>query len=272
MTGAVVDTLASLRADRIVVVRREKAVVSDVSLEIQLGEVVAVVGANGAGKSTLLRALTGLQSLHAGNVLLADVALSNYERRALAKHIAYLPQDRTVHWDMTAERVVALGRLPHRTFMAGETFDDATAIADAMKRMDVMQFAQRPIATLSGGEQARVLIARALAQQAQFIIADEPTAGLDYVHTLQLCDELRHIASHGRAIVIAIHDLSIAARYADRIVILREGVCIANGPPAQVLSTRNLAAAFDVNAIVTEVDGLPVVLAASPLTSDSGSR
>lgn len=271
MTDIISDDSISLHADRIIVFRGNKAVVSDFCLVVQPGEIIAVVGANGAGKSTLLRTLAGLQIAHEGKVLLGDIALSNYERRALAKYIAFLPQERTVHWDLTVERVVALGRLPHRNFSAGESTIDVAIITDAMKRMNVMQFAQRPIATLSGGEQARVLIARALAQQAKFIIADEPTAGLDYVHTLEMCDEFRHIARQGRAIVIALHDLSIAARYADRIVILLKGACIANGPPAQVLSTHNLAAAFDVNALVSDVNGLPVVLAASPLTSKSGS-
>lgn len=271
MTDTVTNNSARLRADQIVVHRGQSAVLSNISVDIQPGEVVAVVGANGSGKSTLLRTLAGLQRVYKGQVLLGDVALTRYERRELAKSIAHLPQDRTVHWNMTCERVVALGRLPHRNLVAGDSETDLTVITDAMQRMDVMRFAQRPIATLSGGEKARVLIARTLAQQATFIIADEPTAGLDYVHTLQLCDELRRIASQGRAIIFALHDLSIAARYADRIVILRKGACIANGPPAQVLSTSNLAAAFDINSIVTEVNGMTVVLAASPLTSERGS-
>ncbi|PPC85132.1 MAG: ABC transporter [Hyphomicrobium sp.] len=271
MRDTVTNKSARLRADQIFVHRGHSAVLSNINVDIAPGEFVAVVGANGSGKSTLLKTLAGLQNVHKGQVLLGDVALSSYERRTLAKSIAYLPQDRTVHWNMTCERVVALGRLPHRNFVAGDSATDANIITEAMERMDVVRFAQRPIATLSGGEKARVLIARTLAQQATFIIADEPTAGLDYVHTLQFCDELRRIASQRRAIIIALHDLSIAARYADRIVILRRGACIANGPPAQVLSTGNLAAAFDINSIVTEVNGMPVVLAASPLTSESGS-
>ena len=171
-----------------------------------------------------------------------------------------------MHWALSAERVVALGRLPHRSFAAGESVDDHAAIARAMTGMDVMQFAQRPIATLSGGEQARVLIARALAQDARVIIADEPTSGLDPAHALSVFDQFSAISREGRAVVTALHDLSLAARYANRIVIVKSGACIADGPPAQVLSKTNLASAFNIDAYLTHVGDVPVIVPTSPLT------
>ncbi|MGL5734263.1 MAG: ABC transporter ATP-binding protein, partial [Beijerinckiaceae bacterium] len=168
--------------------------------------------------------------------------------------------ERSVHWSLKSERVVALGRLPHRSFAAGENDKDRAAIASAMARMDVAAFKDRPIAKLSGGERARVLVARALAQEAEYLITDEPAAGLDPAHSLALFEELARLARDGHGVLTALHDLSFAARFATRIVLLKEGRCIADGPPAHVLSKDNLAVAFGIDAIVSEVSGIPVVL------------
>ncbi|MEQ1718579.1 MAG: ABC transporter ATP-binding protein, partial [Hyphomicrobium sp.] len=195
--------------------------------------------------------------------------LGHYERAELGRRIAYLPQDRTVHWGLAAEHVVALGRLPHKSFAAGPSEKDRAAVSDAMMRMDIVHLKDRSVARLSGGERARVLVARALAQDAQYLIADEPTAGLDPAHSLTLFEELRRLGHEGKSVVTALHDLSLAARYATRILLLKDGRCIADGPPAQVLSNTNLATAFGVDAIVAEIAGLPVVLPRSPLRTTS---
>ena len=257
---------ALLEAKSISFARGARDVVRDVNVIVAPGDVIAIVGANGAGKSTLLKCLAGLLAPRDGVVTSMGEDIAGVARRELATRIAYLPQDRTVHWSLAAERVVALGRLPHRAFAAGESQDDRAAIRSAMQRMDVMQFAQRPIATLSGGEQGRVLIARALAQDAHVIIADEPSAGLDPAHSLKLFAEFVRMASEQRAVVVALHDLSFAARYATRIVVMKQGRCIANGPPAQALSKAIIAEAFAVDALVTQVGDIPVILPASPLT------
>lgn len=257
---------ARLSADNLVVALGPADVVRGVSLAVGPGELVCVIGANGAGKSTLLRALAGLLAAKGGRVTLDGNALADYDARALARRIAYLPQDRTVHWQLSAERIVALGRLPHRSSVAAESDVDRQMIRRAMQRMDVWQFSQRPIATLSGGERARVLVARALAQGAQFVIADEPTAGLDPAHSLLMFDEFRRLAGDRHAIIVALHDLSLAARYASGIVVLRQGECIAIGPPAQVLSSATLAAAFGVDAAIVEIGGIPVFVPRAPLT------
>lgn len=243
-----------------------RTVLKDFSLAVAPGEIVVLAGPNGAGKSTALKLLTGLIAPQTGAVTLEDRPLAEYDLRDLARAIAYLPQDRTVHWSMPCERVVALGRLPHRRFSAAESAADQTAINDAMASMDVSQFSERPIATLSGGERARVLVARALAQQARYIATDEPTAGLDPAHSLRLFQEFKRLSEKGHAIVTALHDLSLAARYATRVVLLKDGACIASGPTAQVLSRENLAKAFSVDAFVTEIGGFPVVLPVTPLT------
>lgn len=257
---------SALRADAISVSLGGRKVLDGISASISPGEFVAVVGANGAGKSTFLRTLAGLIKPDTGKVFVDGALLNDLPPRDVARAIAYLPQDRTVHWPLDAERVVALGRLPHRSFAAAENDRDRDAIRSAMTRMDVMPFAQRPIVTLSGGERARVLVARALAQQARYLIADEPTAGLDPAHALHLFAEFQSIARDGNAVITASHDLSMGLRYATRVVLLSRGKCIADGPASAVLKKDLLAQAFGIETIVTTIDGIPVVVPASPLT------
>lgn len=255
-----------LAAQGVSVTLGSRTVLHNLSLQVMPGEIVVLAGPNGAGKSTALKVLAGLIKPASGSVTLNAQPLSGIDLRERARAIAYLPQDRTVHWSMPCERVVALGRLPHRSFSAAESAGDREAIEKAMQSMDVLQFAQRPIATLSGGERARVLVARALAQQARYIVTDEPTAGLDPAHSLRLFEEFKRLAGQEHAIITACHDLMLAARYATRVVLLKEGRSIANGTPAEVLSKTNLAEAFAVDALVTVCQGFPIVLPVSPLT------
>lgn len=250
----------SLRADNASVRLGTRLAVEKLSLDVKPGELVAVAGANGAGKSTALKLMAGLIAPEAGGVALDGRPLAGFSGPELGRRIAYLPQDRTVYWSLKSERVVALGRLPHRSFAAGENDKDRAAIASAMVRMDVAGFADRPVSKLSGGERARVLVARALAQEAEYLITDEPAAGLDPAHSLALFEELARLARDGHGVLTALHDLSFAARFATRIVLLKGGKCLADGPPAHVLSKDNLAAAFGIDAIVSEVSGIPVVL------------
>ena len=256
----------ALSAETVSVTLGDRQVIDRISASIAPGEFVTVVGANGAGKSTLLKTLAGLIKPQSGRVTIDGALLSDLPARDVARAIAYLPQDRTVHWPMTAERVVALGRLPHRSFAAAETESDRDSIETAMTRMDVMPFAQRPIVALSGGERARVLVARALAQQARYLIADKPTAGLDPAHALHLFAEFARIARDGNAVITASHDLSMGLRYATRVILLSRGACIADGPASAVLKNDLLAQAFGIETIVTTIGGIPVVVPASPLT------
>ena len=258
--------IEALSADGISVSLGDRLVIEKLSASIRPGEFVTVVGANGAGKSTLLKTLAGLTKPQSGRVTVDGAPLSDMPSRDVARAIAYLPQDRIVHWPMTAERVVALGRLPHRSFAAAETENDRDAIQTAMARMDVVSFAQRPIVALSGGERARVLVARALAQQARYLIADEPTAGLDPAHALHLFAEFARIASEGNAVITASHDLSMGLRYATRVILLSRGKCIADGAASAVLKNDLLAQAFGIETIVTTIDGIPIVVPASLLT------
>ena len=260
------STQSSLCAEAISVDLGTRTVLRDFTTRIVPGEFVAVVGPNGAGKSTALKALAGLIEPVRGRVLLDGNPLAQIERRDAGRAIAYLPQDRTVHWPLEAARVVALGRLPHRSFASAETQRDRDAVSSAMQRMDVLQFSQRPIVALSGGERARVLVARALAQEARYLIADEPTAGLDPAHTLHLFQEFARLAREGNAVITALHDLSLALRYASRVILLSEGRAVADGPAASVLTRERLAQVFGIETIVTTIEGIPVVLPSSPLT------
>jgi iron complex transport system ATP-binding protein len=242
-----------------------RRVLTDVDLAVSPGEIVAVIGANGAGKSTLLKAMAGLITPGAGVVTIGERALPDLDRRALGQQLAYLPQDRTVHWPLTVRRLVALGRLPFRTRIAGPSADDRDAVADAMAAMDVAAFADRAVTELSGGERARVLLARALAQRPRFIVADEPTTGLDPAHGLTLFAQFVRMAALQRAVIVALHDLSLAARYCHRVLLLKDGAALAEGSPRDVLTPEWLAQAYGVRATVAQIDGRPVVLPIEPL-------
>lgn len=237
---------------------------------VKEGELVAVAGANGAGKSTALKLLAGLLRPVSGKVMLGGEPITDIAASELGRQIAYLPQDRTIHWGLRVERVVALGRMPHKSFSAAMNAADEEAVHKAMQRMDVVHLAQRSAAQLSGGERARVLLARALAQEARYLIADEPAAGLDPAHALALFEDLRRLAEHeGRGVLTALHDLSFAARYATRVLLFKDGHCIADGPADEVLCRANLAEAFGIDAIMSHVDGLPVFLPRSSLRNKS---
>lgn len=186
------------------------------------GRITAVLGPNGAGKSTLLRAAAGLIP-HRGDVLLDGQPVAAMPARARARAIGYLPQDHLVHWDVTARDLVALGRAPHRSPFASESEADRAAVADALAATDSADFADRGVLTLSGGERARVLLARVLAGAPRWILADEPLASLDPAHQLDLLDRLRRIADDGIGIVLVLHDLAQAARVADDILVLSHG-------------------------------------------------
>lgn len=241
-----------------------RPILERVSCETQAGKITAVIGPNGAGKSTLLRAMAGLLPLEGGSLDFEGRALHALERTELARSIAYLPQERTVHWPLAVERVVALGRLPHRAGMMPDTRDRA-AIDAAMQTMDVSGLAHRPVSQLSGGERARVLVARALAQESRVLIADEPTAGLDPSHALGLFGTFRQLAAEGRAVIVALHDLTLAARFCHHVVLLVAGRVAASGPAADVLQPGTLSAAFNVTIANGLVADVPVVLAVAPL-------
>ena len=232
-----------LALDQVTVRRGPRKVLDAVSFSIRPGEVVALLGPNGAGKSSLLRAALGLLPAQ-GEIWLGDDLLQGLTPRQRALRLAYVPQERAVAWSLDVGTLVALGRQPHRATPQA----DAAAVAAALEAMDMAGFERRPATELSGGERARALIARALAQEAPLLLADEPTAGLDPAHQLGLMARFRALAAQGSAVLVAIHDLGLAARWCDRVILLHRGRVVAAGPPAATLTPDALARVYGVTA------------------------
>jgi iron complex transport system ATP-binding protein len=238
-----------------------RAVFRDVSFAIFPGELVALCGPNGAGKSTLLRLLVGLHEPVAGSVRLGNALVGELPRREIARRAALLPQDAPYDLPLTVREAVALGRLPHRQRFQTISEADLDAVARALLLTDTTALADRPVTEISGGERQRVSLARALAQEAPLLLLDEPIAGLDLAHQLQALDLLRATVDTGRAALVALHDLSLAARRCDRMLLLAEGALQADAPPAAVLTPESLARHFGVRAeIRTDSAGRPFVL------------
>ncbi len=223
-----------------------RRIVCGVSLELRGGSLLALIGPNGSGKSTLLRLLGGLWQPSEGAALLDGQSLKYLPRRAIARGIAYTPQDTHLDFAFTVREIVMMGRHPHLGRFQPEGERDRAAAGEAMRRADVLHLAERFVTELSGGERQRVLIARSLATEAPIILLDEPTANLDIAHALDLLALCRALAREGKAIAIALHDLNLAARFADEIVLLDRGGVAAYGKTAAVLSPEIIGEVFGV--------------------------
>jgi iron complex transport system ATP-binding protein len=224
-----------------------RAVLDGIDLAFRSGEVTAVVGPNGAGKSTLMTCLAGLRLPDGGGVSLGGAALAKLGDRERARRIGYLPQAPAIAWRLDVRTFVRLGRTAHRGVF-GQGAGDAVAGERALARTSLTAFAGRDVATLSGGERARVLIARALAGDPAWLLADEPLTGLDLGHQLDAAELLRVIARSGAGVVVTVHDLAFAARVADRVVVMAGGQVIADGRATQALSPQVLSSAYAVDA------------------------
>ncbi|MEI9988862.1 MAG: ABC transporter ATP-binding protein [Rhizomicrobium sp.] len=225
-----------------------RAVLDRVSASFARGAVTGIVGPNGAGKTTLLRVALGLMMPSGGSVRILDRPLEDWSRAALARTLAYLPQGSDAHWPVLARELVTLGRLPHRAPFAPLSAEDGRAIDAALERCDARGFAGRRMDELSAGERARVLFARALATGAPVLLADEPAAYLDPAHQLRLMNLLREEAARGSAVAVTLHDLSLASRHCDEIVVLGAGRAVAQGAPRAALSDATLAQVFGIAA------------------------
>ncbi|WP_374532663.1 ABC transporter ATP-binding protein [Phenylobacterium sp.] len=233
--------------------------VDGVSAEFQAGTVTAILGPNGAGKSTLLACLAGLRKPQGGQVRLDEADLLAMAPRARARRIGFIPQTPEVAWAVEARILVGLGRTPF-IGSSGLSAEDAAAIDRAMAAAGVADLADRDVTTLSGGERGRVLIARALAGDPQWLLADEPLTGLDPGHQLDAGDLFRRLAhQEGRGVIVTLHDLSLAARIADRVIVMAAGKLLADGPPGEALSPAVMQSAYGVRARVTAGAGGPLI-------------
>ncbi len=235
-----------------------RSVVDDVSLSVRRGEFVGILGPNGAGKSTLLRLMAGLALPSGGTVRIAGDDTRGLRRGEVARRVALVPQREPSVFGFTAREVVAMGRAPHTGLLGTLGPTDEAAITLALDRCDATPFAGRPLEELSGGEQKRVLIARALAQRVPIVLLDEPVAHLDIKHQLALCDLLRRgVTDNEFTVVTVLHDLNLAAQYCDRLVLLREGRMVAEGSVPDVMTYRQIREAFDADVYVgqNEING-----------------
>lgn len=226
-----------------------RIVVNGVSAAFAPGTLTGIVGPNGAGKSTLARAMLALVPA-TGSIRVDGIEATAMPRADLASRVAYLPQGQTLHWPLTVERLVGLGRLPHLAPMSRIGAADAAAIERAMERADVRTLRDRIATELSGGERARALFARALAVEAPALIADEPLASLDPGHQIDVMDLLRAEADAGGLVIAVLHDLTLAARYCDRLLIVDKGRIVADGTPRAVLTPDLLRAVYGIDSRV----------------------
>lgn len=239
-----------------------KDVVHDVSLEIDAGEMVAIVGPNGSGKSTLLRGLSRLHRPQSGHVYLGETDIRRISPRAVARILAILPQDPNGGLDLTVRELTWRGRYPHQGILQRATPADARAVEWALSAADVEQFADRPLGSLSGGERQRAWIALALAQQPRVLLLDEPTSFLDISHQVEVMHLLRRLNHEGMTVVTVLHDLVLAGRFADRVIAVRDGRIEFDGPPLKVFQPGPLERTFGVPMMVLEdpETGLPIPL------------
>jgi iron complex transport system ATP-binding protein len=251
---------AFLTAQGLGVTLAGRSVLNGISLSLTSGHLVALVGPNGAGKTTLLRALAGLipsdGAIHVGGDALASLSL-----RERARRFAYLTQGHIVHWPLPARDIVALGRYPHgATDPARLTPKDSDAVLRAMQIADVMAFSERRVTELSGGERSRVALARVFAVEAPVILADEPTSSLDPRHQIDVMNSLRTAAGKGTLVIVVTHDLGLAARFADTVLVLSDGRLVSHGAPAEALSEQVMADVFRISAYRAEYQRETVIM------------
>ncbi|WP_223457830.1 MULTISPECIES: heme ABC transporter ATP-binding protein [unclassified Pseudomonas] len=253
-----------LRANNLLVRRGKRTVLANINIELRPGEVLGVLGPNGAGKSTLLAALCGDLATSVGTVRLDERPLADWPGQERAKRLAVLPQSSSLNFAFSVNEVVGMGRLPH----ASGRVRDAEIVAEALKAADALHLAGRSYLALSGGERQRVHLARVLAQlwpgaEGQTLLLDEPTSMLDPLHQHTILQAVRDFAERGAAVLVILHDLNLAARYCDQLLLLQQGLPHAYGPPAEVLTAEALAAVYGLEVLIHQHPerGHPLIIA-----------
>ncbi len=227
-------------------------ILDGIYLEVREGEILALVGPNGSGKTTLLRNIAGVLRPNVGAVYLDFKKLNEFTPHELARHLGAVEQEREVGFDFTVQELVELGRLPHQGRLKRFDRQDHKAVQRAMELTYIEKFATRPISQLSGGEQQRVFLAMVLAQEPQIVLLDEPTAHLDINYQVEILEIIREQAGIGLSVMMALHDLTLAARYADKVALLYQKNLLAVGPAEKVLTEANIKKVFHIEAMVSK--------------------
>lgn len=227
--------------------RGQRAILSDTNFSVAAGETLAIVGPNGAGKTTLLRCLYRYHKPRSGSVRVDGEDIWGMSARACARKIATVLQEQPGEFSLTVREVVALGRIPYQQGFAANGADDEDVVDGALDRMKLTDFADRHLSSLSGGERQRVMVARAIAQEPELIILDEPTNNLDIRHQLELLVMMRGL---GPTVVLSLHDLNLAAAHADRVLVMTHGTVLNVGAPSEVLTAARVREAFEVETTV----------------------
>lgn len=261
--------MTRLCATSLTILRGGRAIVDGLSCELESGTFVAVVGANGAGKSTLLSVLAGLLAPDGGTVTLDGAPLARIERRELARRRAYLPQSPRAEWPIAVERLVALGLTPRLPAFGDLPGGLEPRLTQALEACDLASHRLQPATTLSGGELSRAMLARALVGDPEVLIADEPIAGLDPRHALDTVTRLQRLAAEGRLVIVALHDLTLAARFATHVMAMTAGRLAAFGPTATVLTPGLLRDVFEVEARIAGEGAQAYVDYVGPLPANS---
>jgi len=243
--------MSILHASKICVRRGGRTILENVSLHAESGDFIAVIGANGAGKSTLLSVLAGLLKPDSGTVMLDDVSIHDFSGMKLARRRAYLPQNPRCEWPISVERLVALGLTPTLPAFGGLPSSFGPLITQALQACGLLDHRLQPATTLSGGELARAMLARALVANPDVLIVDEPIAGLDPKHALDTARRLQGLAGSGKLVIASLHDLTLAGRYANRIFALANGHVQGDGVTASTLTPALIRSAFEVDARVS---------------------
>ena len=246
------NRIAILKLEAVAFAYGLRRVFSDISVEFPLGQMVGLIGPNGAGKSTLLRLLLRLAQPGAGMISLFGEPMGGISRRELAQLVSLVPQEADINYAFTVQEVVAMGRNPWLGRFQPPGRSDLEVIREAMRRTDVLALAARPVTQLSGGERQRVLIARSIAQETPVVLLDEPTANLDLCHQLEVLEMARNLVQQGNLVIAAIHDLELASRYCDRLLLLADGALQADGPCEEVLTSYSLLQHFKLRARVCQ--------------------
>jgi len=233
----------------------DNKILSDVSLEMASGKLVGLLGPNGAGKSILLKSILGLIDGARGKISLGGQDLESWTLKERARKISYAAQGAPVHWPLTVGHLVSLGRIPHLSPWQSTNKEDQLLTLEAMKKTDVDHLVTRIITTLSGGERARAMLARAIVAGSEFLLADEPIEALDPFHQIKIMEILKELSKSGHGILLVLHDLNFAQKYCDELILIDKGKIISIGPPEDVLSDENLQNTYRVKAARMEKDG-----------------